>query len=258
MRLDIKANRRPVIVDFSVTTKAPRRIRIFAIDKERPLTKFTDRFVNLRGPRDFRIKVPQSPTDLSLFVSDVTGNSSGLVVSQAKVQYGTTCNAWMSNHARTFIRFAQEFCENSSYLPAGNYTSATGQFLIKYMPTIIDYKTGKRLNTPARIGHETGNIEVARDKWEKYTVPMRMIILLHEYSHKYMNHEVGRDINDEVAADINALYLYMGMGYPAIDARLVFAYVFYGNHTDLNKRRMNIIDDYISRFEKGEVVKGCS
>lgn len=257
MRLGIRTNQKPIVVSFSVTSASPKRVRIYAIDPEKPLTRYTDRYVNLKGTREFELKFPLTPQNLVVLVSGQTGGDTGLQMSPAKIKWGTTCNPWMDTKTGSFVRFAEDFNQKASYLEPGVYKSSTDQFLIKYMPTIIDYKSGKQLNTPARIGHQTGNIEVAKDKWMKYSVPMRMLILLHEYSHKYMNHKVGRDINDEVAADINALYLYLGMGYPAIDARLVFAYVFYGNSTELNKKRMNIIDDYINRFQKGEVIKGC-
>lgn len=256
MRLGVKSNKQPITVKFGVKPVAPTRLRIFAIDPEKPLTLYTDRFVNIKNEREFELKFPFTPDALDIYVTDVSGQGR-FQTSKAQIVKATPCGAWMDSQTSSFARFAQDFCEKSSYLPTGTYQSSTGQFTIKYLPTIVDYATGKQLNTPARIGHTTGTIEVARDKWMKYSVPMRMIILLHEYSHKYLNHQVGRKITDEVAADINALYIYLGMGYPAIDARLVFANVFYGNQSEINKKRINIIDDFITRFQNGEVIKGC-
>lgn len=259
MRLNIATNTVPHIVEFSVTPKFPQRIRIFACDSEKPLTLYTDRFVNIKNERKFELRLPVTPKNLSVCITDANGGDKLAVqVSEAKVKKTKACSAFMDSQASAFIRFAQKFNEDASYLPVGIYKSTDNRFLIKYVPTIVDQKTGKKLNTPARIGHTTGNIEVAQDKWVTYSVPMRMCILLHEFSHKYLNPKLGRPINDEVAADINALYMYLGMGYPAIDARLVFAYVFYNYPSELNKKRMNILDDYINRFQRGEVIKGCS
>ncbi|MBP7274218.1 MAG: hypothetical protein KA974_10270 [Saprospiraceae bacterium] len=255
MRLDIPTNGNPIIVDFNVTPIQPQRIRIVAFDSQFPKTIYSDRSVNIHSQRDFELRLPKTPAKLSLMI--VGGSKDSLKVSQAKIKKEVACSGWMDEKTRAFVRFAFDFCEKSSYLKTGVYHSSDNQFLIKYTPTIIDKKTGRQLNTPARIGHDSGNIEVAQDKWIKYSVYMRFIILLHEYSHKYMNHQVGREINDETAADINALYIYLGMGCPPIDARLVFAYVFYGKETDQNKRRMNIIDDYIERFQRGEVIPKC-
>ena len=256
MRLDVKSNKQPVSVNFGMIPSAPTRVRIFACDPEKPLTLYTDRYVNLKGARDFELKFPTSPDRLSIYIAGVNG-ATKIQTTQARIKKVTPCGAWMDSATSSFVRFAEDFCQNASYMDTGVYQNPTGQYTIKYMPTIVDYNTGKQLNTPARIGHQTGNMEVAKDKWMQYSVPMRMTILLHEYSHKYLNHQVGRKITDEVAADINALYIYLGLGYPAMDARLVFANVFYGNQSDLNKRRMNIIDDFITRFQNGQVIKGC-
>ena len=51
---------------------------------------------------------------------------------------------------------------------------------------------------------------------------MRLIILLHEYSHKYSNPKIGRKIEDEVAADINALRMYLSKGYSEVEAQYAF------------------------------------
>lgn len=261
MKLIVNTHNQPTSVKFTVKCQSPKRLRIWAIDVDRPLTKYTDRMVNMKAgiERDFEMRFPLTPKQLALMVTPLDGNESGIMVSQAKVGANRTCDGiWIEEHARRFIRFAEEFCEQSSYLPLGMYESATGEFRIRYEKTITDNRTGKQLNTPARIGHTSGIIEVAQDKWLTYSVPMRLVILTHEYSHKYFNFKLGRSIDDEVAADINALYMYLGSGYPAIDARLVFAYVFNGNNSDINEKRMNILDDYITKFQNGEVVQGCS
>ena len=91
---------------------------------------------------------------------------------------------------------------------------------------IKDYATGNVISTPARIGHQTGIIEVAYSKFKNYTIPMRIDILLHEFSHKYKNPKIGLEISNEIGADINALYIYLGLGFSKIDAICVFGNVF--------------------------------
>jgi hypothetical protein len=108
------------------------------------------------------------------------------------------------------------------------------------------------MNTPSRIGHNTGIIDVAKAKFDSYTIPMRMMILLHEYSHKYRNPKIGLDISNEIGADINALYIYLGLGYSKIDAICVFANVFLKAQTSSNIDRMRKIMDYIQKFENQE------
>jgi len=126
------------------------------------------------------------------------------------------------------------------------------KFKIKYFPIIPDYATGRPINTPARIGHKTGIIEVAKIKFDNYTVAMRMMILLHEFSHKYRNPKIGLKISNEFGADINALYIYLGIGFSKIDAICVFANVFLKAQTDDNIMRIRKLQDYIQKFENQE------
>ena len=132
------------------------------------------------------------------------------------------------------------------------FQTADNEYNIKYFDVIKDAMSGKVMNTPARIGHNSGIIEVAKYKFDSYTIPMRMIILLHEYSHKYKNPKIGLEISNEIGADINALYIYLGLGFSKIDAICVFANVFLKAQTKSNVERMRKIMDYIQRFENQE------
>ncbi len=108
------------------------------------------------------------------------------------------------------------------------------------------------MNTPARIGNETGIIEVAKCKYDRYTIPMRMMIFDHESGHKYRNPKVGLPIRSEKGADITGLYDYLGRGFSKIDAIVVFCRVFYRAQTPENGERIRLIMDYIKRFENQE------
>jgi hypothetical protein len=132
------------------------------------------------------------------------------------------------------------------------FATQNEKFKIVYFPVIRDFMSGKVHNTPARIGHQSGKIEVAKAKFDGYTIPMRLIILLHEFSHKYKNPKIGLKIEDEFGADINALYIYLGLGFSKIDAICVFANVFLKAQSDGNIARMRKIMNYIQRFENGE------
>jgi hypothetical protein len=80
-----------------------------------------------------------------------------------------------------------------------------------------------------------------------------MAILLHEFSHKYMNPKIGREISDEISADINALNIYLSLGYPYIEAQYAFLKVFRGANNPFNKKRYLILDDFIKKFINGEL-----
>ena len=150
------------------------------------------------------------------------------------------------------INFSQ-MCGFQNPAPQGTfYQTKDAKFKIKYFPIIPDYATGRPINTPARIGHKTGIIEVAKIKFDNYTVAMRMMILLHEFSHKYRNPKIGLKISNEFGADINALYIYLGIGFSKIDAICVFANVFLKAQTDDNIMRIRKLQDYIQKFENQE------
>ena len=72
---------------------------------------------------------------------------------------------------------------------------------------------------------------------------MRMAILLHEFAHFYLN----TNMTDEKEADDLSLQLYLGMGYPRIDAYNVYLDVFKNAPSDLNKERYMQLKDIINK-----------
>jgi hypothetical protein len=121
--------------------------------------------------------------------------------------------------------------------------------MIELLPTIIDSK-GKELTTPARISRMTGRIQVSKKHFDEYTVPMRFAILCHEFAHFYVN----EDMTDESEADINGLLIYLGLGYPRIEACEAFLEVFEHYPSQENKRRYDKIKNFIDNFEKDNIV----
>jgi hypothetical protein len=111
------------------------------------------------------------------------------------------------------------------------------------------------LTTPARIGHNTGIIEVSKNKFMQYTIPMRLIILLHEFSHKYLNPKIDKPISYETGADIQGLYVYLGKGWSPYEAHKTFLQVFKNANNEPNHKRYKIINDFIAKYEKGQISK---
>ena len=174
---------------------------------------------------------------------------------QAKITKITkieTKDVWMDADTESFVKFAEAFSERCGLLSLGDYKSADGKFLIRYMPylTVIDQKGNEIIsNTPSRIGHITGKIEVSQRHFQQYSVPMRDIVLLHEYSHKWLNPKENKKIEDESAADLNALYIYLGRGFPRTDAREVYLNIFLKSRSEENAKRYERIDEFIKRFD---------
>ena len=77
-----------------------------------------------------------------------------------------------------------------------------------------------------------------------------MAILLHEFAHFYLN----KNIDDETEADLNGLLIYLGLGYPRIEGYEAFLQVFEGSPTAENKKRYDVINEFIQNFEKKKFV----
>jgi hypothetical protein len=80
------------------------------------------------------------------------------------------------------------------------------------------------------------------------TIPMRIAILCHEFSHFYLN-DVQKD---EIEADLNALKLYLGMGYPVIEAHKAFLETFKKSPTPTNKERYQYLKAFIDNWDKNK------
>jgi len=86
--------------------------------------------------------------------------------------------------------------------------------------------------------------------FDEYTIPMRFAILCHEFSHFYVN----KDMHDEGEADINGLLIYLGLGYPRIEAIEAFTNVFLNYPSEENGKRYKKIENFIDNFEKNNIV----
>lgn len=268
MQYLLPSGRGSFTIEVKVKTKSPQTIRFVASDANKKNTEYVNRKGKVNGNRTFDLKFPKSPETMRLKIYNVaTGNQKKdpsfeveIIIKELK-HY----NIWMSKQDKDFLNFALFFSENAGILSATQkirgkarpsvYVSDCGNFQINYFNVIKDKKSGKVLTTPARIGNTTGRIEASRQKFIGYTVPMRLMILLHEYSHKWKNPKMGREIEDESAADVNGLYIYLGKGFSEIEAHQAFLYVFKDANTKSNHKRYQIIDDFIKKFNGGKIAK---
>jgi len=269
MTFSIPSNGLPFSLMVGIKCKNPENISIEAKDAYKPNSCYISRSGIIKdGYRAFELKFPQSPKlmQISIF-NKAKGNypsdeDKSFEIVKFEPNELKNSPLWADKDIHNFVKFAQDFCANSSVISSGDYKpsiyrSDDGKFCIDYYKKIRNRKTGQYVSTPARIGHSTGIIEISKDDFDKYTIPMRMAILLHEFSHKYMNPKIGREISDEVSADINALNIYLSLGYPHIEAQYAFLKVFRGANNDFNKKRYLILDDFIKKFVNGELENSC-
>lgn len=251
-----ETGKRKLTLNVAIKCQGACRFRVVAEDLN-PNSRYVDREVECDGFMMVELKFPVSPEKLkiSVEVAKSSKNTSDFLVSIEEVPL-VTYNVFLDQEVKDYLDICIPFCQISGYSqtrPGGRlYTGGDRKFRFKYFPIIVDFLTKKPLSTPARIGHNTGIIEISKLSFDRYTIPMRLIILLHEFSHKYRNPKIGLPIGHESGADINALYIYLGLGFSKVDAIYVFANVFLKAQTDGNIRRMRKITQYVARFEKEE------
>jgi len=249
-----ETGKRQLALDVLIKCEGICRFRVTASDIQKN-TKYANREIEVNGSRNIYISFPTSPEQIKIVVSPIANSKDFLVNIKEKTL--KTYQIYLDSEAKKFVKFAQVFSAKSGFSPASPkgrfFRTEDGYFNIRYYPIIIDQ--GKPSTSPARIGHKTGIIDVSKLHFDRYTIAMRMCILLHEFSHKYRNPKIDLEISNEVGADLNCLYIYLGLGYSKVDAIFVYANVFLKAQSDSNMLRMRKIMDYIKRFEDQEFAK---
>jgi hypothetical protein len=251
------------MVKIVVKTKSPQNIIVKVFDAGQANTYFTNRNKIVDGVQDLYVRMPLSPGTCAMSIynekngdlpKDKDDSFEVLDIKKEELDITLPKTKMDTPLVRNFVAFAQKFAFNAGWVKAPqSYVSSVGSFKIEYMPYIVNNKTGARMNTPARISTKNGRIQVSQESFLPFTIPMRMAILLHEFSHFYLN----SDIANETEADLNGLTIYLGLGYPIKEAYSAFIDTFIGYPTEQNKRRYDIINrfikDYIEEYKIKDV-----
>ena len=266
------SNKRPFSLSLQVSTLMPMKLRVQAFDKRKPYSMYYKMAGKVdQNGRSFNLTFPLSPDELVVRVfpdsfktydeyKRFSNDAQRLIsIKSTKVGLLKTTPIWLSKDDRDFIKFAEWFSTNASVLSATQtnsipsiYKSDSGKFVINYF-TKIRNKDGTYVSTPARVGHESGEIDVSKVDFMQYSIPGRMAILLHEYCHKYVNESTGLKMSDEIGADINALNIYLSLGYSPIEAGLVFLKVFETANNEFNHKRYIVLKDFMTKFVNGDL-----
>jgi hypothetical protein len=266
MNFHVPSSKLPFTLVVKIKTNQSETIRLKAKDTRKPATYYVNRKGVVSGEREFELKFPLSPPKLIVSIyNEANGNFPGnedgsFEVVSVKVDKLKVFDLWTNEETRNFVQLAKEFAENATILSSGinnphTYRSNDYKFTIDYYDIIKDKASGKYLTTPARVGHTSGIIEVSKKHFVKYTVPMRMIILLHEFAHKFLNPTIGRPISYETGADIQGLNIYLSLGFSEIEAHQAFLYVFKDANNAENHKRYKIINDFITKFSDSNLLK---
>lgn len=250
----------PCMLKIVVSTNSPENIVLKVLDPSQANTYFTDRTKQVNGQQELFVRMPLAPSTAAIQIyNEKNGNlpsgqdNSFKVVSIKKEDLDITLPKTKMNtfSVRNFVSFAQKFAYNCGwYTTPRDFISSVGSYKIEYLPYIINAK-GERMSTPARISTKNGRIQVSAESFRNFTIPMRMAILLHEYSHFYLN----SDIANETEADLNGLTIYLGLGYPIREAYAAFGETFIGYPSAQNKQRYDIINKFIQDYIKEYDIK---
>jgi|TARA_R110001592_G_scaffold20489_15_gene83111 hypothetical protein len=262
MNLLFKTKGEALTLMIEVATNGPQKIQVEVKDLNKANTYYTNRHSNINGTDRFFVRMPLSPYESLISIYNKTNGNlkqgqdptfKVVKVDARPLDRKLDCVNWENPKIRDFVHFAQQFSENSGILSAGKfpngstYISDEGNFRIDYFDDIRT-KRGLVIQTPARISQSKGIIQVSRVHFDKFTVPMRMAILLHEFSHYYLN----ENMEDETEADLNGLLIYLSLGYPRIEAYQSFLTTFKDTPTPQNKERFDILHQFITNFERNK------
>lgn len=259
MKYKITTNYAPCALEVKVHTLQPEKLFVRVYDAKNPQRRFTDRFMTVTGNQTFTIRMPLSPEVCVVEVYGTGGpnkkreeetnfgiDSVKIVPLKRKIDPSDIANSQI----RSFVDFAQRFCYTLDELQTGKYYQSSDDNTYILLSDKIRNKEGVEINTPARVGRKTGIIEVSKEAFMKMTYPSRVAILTHEYSHFFLNEK----IDDEMEADLNGLLIYLGLGYPRIEAIEVFTKTFEGAPSQLNEDRTKLILKFINDFESMNMV----
>lgn len=218
------------MLKVSVSSLLPVKLVIKGYDPLHSNSIYFDREIDFfSGTKEFDVPMPISPEKLKICAYDdskVAGDSVKInyVKAVPLAQFGVP---FMDSDDMEFYNFMEKFAKEAGYLKAGGkiYYSPSARFEIKLSDRIYN-EDGTLSTTPARTFRPAGEIEVSKEKFDKMTVFMRVLILLHERMH------IRADTEDEEVADRYAVESYVAMGYPKTEALYSFIKVF----TPLNKQ----------------------
>jgi hypothetical protein len=259
MKYRITTNHKEVNLKVNIHTNGAQKVRLKVYDESNPKRVFTNRYKTINGEEALFVRMPLSPDKAIVEVSthkDIVKrgekeNFKIVSVEKLPLERRLDTGDISNGNIRSFVEFAQRFSYNLDDLEPAIYTSSDRNFYINLLPKITN-KNGQEMNTPARISKRTGVIQVSKKSFDNMTVPMRLAILMHEFSHFYLN----ETMDNEIEADLNGLLIYLGLGYPRIEAYQAFLETFKGVPSEQNKERYDVINKFIRDFESMNMVIG--
>jgi len=242
------------MVQIVILTQTAQMLCLKVYDPNQKNTVFTERKKTITGKESLFVRMPLTSNVINIQIynekngdlpSSEDNSFKVLGVKMLDLNVTLPQTNMDTFEVTSFVRFAQKFCYNAGWIDANkDYTSSNGKYKIEYLPYIVSSKNGQKMQTPARISTKDGRIQVSQEAFVPFTIPMRIAILLHEFSHYFIN----TDMSNETEADLNGITIYLALGYPIKEVYSAFGETFVGYPTEENKKRYDIINSFIKNF----------
>jgi hypothetical protein len=208
-------------------------VYIVGYDPASPKTEYFTRFVQVKGLKELEFNCPQSPKSIRI-IAWSKGRGKFKIGNVRKQRLERQLNA-TGQDQHPDIKFIEVFARKMGRLPARRtYRFPKASYKIQLLPVIYN-DAGREHTTPARIHIHKPIIQVSKKHFDSMSIPQRVAILAHEYSHNFIN----IDQDSEIEADTNMTAIYDGLGYGRIEAVYAFANVM--KDTDENYQRLSNI-----------------
>jgi hypothetical protein len=195
-------------------------------------TLYFDRKKRIKGKETMIFNLPLTPKTLVL-------ESNKMIKADKKTALPPS-NLKTEPENWAFFKHIFDIAQRLNGLGTGIYTDNQGRFPM-VISEIIKNTEGKPLNTPARVSRLTGQIQISKQKFMRYSVPMRIFILLHEWSHYKLQ------TSNEIECDLQALEWHLGLGFSQVEAIYAQTKVFSGENP-LHLERTEVLVDYIKHY----------
>ena len=245
---NIATQGKPVLLKVRIYAPSPCTVSLIGIDPSKPNSTYFNRGYGdsknpFYGAKEFYFPMPISPYNLK-FIVKPSDPECVVEIKDYKVVPLDQVKLYLKPDEQAFLEFAVEFVVKAGSLSQGMYENEDekNKFYINYLNDIVDYKTKRSENTPARISRATGYIEINRSKFINYAIPVRLIMLLHEFMHWRLKTRI------ELECDYNALNIWLKLGGSSTQALTAFTKVFHDKEHLIE--RTEKISEFIRNFEK--------
>jgi hypothetical protein len=209
MTYTFQIGNKPCAMQLRLRSTYPRNIFVVGYDANNN-DKYFRRICELIPGKlhTFFFGMPLSPKTLKVQIFDqdyrILTMASTFELDKPQIVGLRTSPLSLDKDSTNFLHFAEQLAVEMPHLRIGDYSENGFEVrLFEDLPT----------STPARIESNFDYIEVSKADFLTMTVPRRVLILLHEFSHNFLN----GNPNSEIEADLHALSIYLSRGYPFME-----------------------------------------